>query len=131
MATSPLDDFRAYLSQHDTTGYSWAQGRWTETSSTANTRYIVLKQFPARRPTLSLRYIGVQVLIVGRRDEGAGLSEVNRFANGFHDFVQQRRTGCSIVAVNTITDVVGPTFTSEGRPVFEINFEMMYQNEEI
>ena len=128
MTSTPLDDFKAYLEQHDTTGYSFALGRWTETGNTANNRYIVLKQFAARRPILSMRFVGVQVLIVGKRDEQSGISEVNQFANGLHEFVQQRKTGCSVVAVNTATEVVGPSFTEENRPVFELNFEMMYQS---
>lgn len=126
--STPLDDFKAYLEQHDTTGYSFALGRWTETANNANTRYIVLRQYGARRPILSMRFVGVQVLVVGRRDEQSGISDVSQFANGLHDFVQQRKTGCSIVTVNTVTDVVGPSFTEENRPVFELNFEMMYQS---
>ena len=126
--SAPLDDFRAYLEQHDTTGYSFALGRWTETANNADTRYIVLRQFGARRPILSMRFIGIQVLIVGKRDDHQGVSYVSQFANGLHDFVQQRKTGCSVVAVNTVTDVVGPSYTAEGRPVFELNFEMMYQS---
>lgn len=129
--SSPLDDFRAYLSQHDTTGFTFAKGRWTETANTANTRYIVLRQSGSRRPVLNLRYIGVQVLIVGKREEGATMGAVEAFANGLNSFVQQRKTGCSIVAVSTLTDVVGPSFTQENRPVYELNFEMMYQTEEI
>lgn len=126
--STPLDDFKAYLEQHDTTGWTWALGRWVETKDTAATRFIVLRQFPARRPRLSMRFIGIQVLIVGKRDEGTGLAEVNKFANGLHDFILQRKTGCSVVAVNTTTDVVGPSYTTEDRPIFEINFEMMYQS---
>lgn len=126
--STPLEDFRAYLEQYDTTGYSFALGRWTETTNTASNRYIVLRQYGARRPILSMRFVGVQVLIVGKRDEQSGISAVSQFANGLHDFVQQRKTGCSVVAVNTVTDVVGPSYTAEGRPVFELNFEMMYQS---
>lgn len=126
--STPLDDFKAYLEQYDTADYSFALGRWTETTNTANNRYIVLRQYAARRPILSMRFIGIQVLIVGRRDEQQGVSYVSQFANGLHDFVQQRKTGCSVVAVNTITDVVGPSYTEENRPVFELNLEMMYQS---
>lgn len=126
--STPLEDFRAYLEQYDTTGYSFALGRWTETSDNAGTRYIVLRQYGARRPILSMRFVGVQVLIVGKRDDQSGTSAVSQFANGLHDFVQQQKTGCSVVAVNTVTDVVGPSFTEENRPVFELNFEMMYQS---
>lgn len=129
--TTPLDDFRAYLLQHDTTGFVFAKGRWTETAATSGTRYIVLRQSASRRPVLNMRYIGVQVLIVGKREEGATMGEVEAFANGLNSFVQQRKTGCSIVAVSTLTDVVGPSFTQENRPVYELNFEMMYQTEEI
>ena len=31
--STPLDDFKAYLEQYDTTGYSFALGRWTETTT--------------------------------------------------------------------------------------------------
>lgn len=129
--SSPLDDFRTYLMQLDTTGFTFAKGRWTEMPATANFRYIVLRQSASRRPILNLRFIGVQVLIVGKREEGATMGEVEAFANSLNGFVQQRKTGCSIVAVSTLTDVVGPSFTEENRPVYELNFEMMYQTEEI
>lgn len=132
--STPLNDFKAYLEQYpdlNTLGYNFARGRWYEDNSSANERFIVIRQSGSSRPVRSLRYITVQVLIVGKRDEGATTEDVEEFANSLHNFVQSAKTGCSIVSVSTLTDVVGPSYTEHDRPVYELNLQMIYQTEEI
>lgn len=129
--TTPLEAFADILqAMPELAGYTLARGEWVEERTSAAARYLTLSQSSARAPLLdAVRFIAVQILIVGKRNESE-ISKVEEAANALPSLIRAAAVCWPVAALRIVTDVAGPSFSEQGRPVYELTVEMMYQTEE-
>lgn len=109
-------------------GYQVSRGAFVESDANADQRFIVLQSMGGRRPGIIERYPFIRMLVLGSRYErqvSGGIVELEDFASGLIDYANENfKTDC-FTQLRAASDIIGPGFTAEDRPWYELNFEII------
>lgn len=124
-----LQEFYEWMRGYaDLSGYEVSRGAFIESEDNASKRFIVLQAQGGRRPGVVERYPAVRLLVMGSRHErqvSGGIIELEDFASGLIDYANNNfRTDCFSYLM-PLSDIIGPGFTIEDRPWYELNFEII------
>lgn len=108
--------------------YVPSRGMWVESASLDDKRILALYGEGGGNPGPIERYPRVRVLILGKRGERNIAGAVAELA-AHADLLAQRafttyKTDC-IAQIRMIGDIIGPGYTTEDRPWFELNTELI------
>lgn len=109
-------------------GYQLSRGAFVESEDNADQRFIVVQNSGGRRPGIVERYPQIRLLIIGSRYErqvSNGIKDIEDFASGLIDYSNENfKTDC-FAQLMPMSDIIGPGFTVEDRPWYELNFEII------
>ena len=127
--SSPLADLLAWI--QDTPGASAfvaSRGPWVESDANRDKRLLCLIAQGGAGPDVAARFQRVRVLILGKRGErntAGALLELENFANALVGrTLTDYKKGC-LTQIRAIADILGPGYTTEDRPWWELNFELI------
>lgn len=108
--------------------YVPSRGLWVESAALDDKRILALYGEGGGNPGVIERYPRVRVLILGKRGERNVAGAVAELANHAEILAQRAfaeyRSGC-LTQIRAIGDIIGPGYTAEDRPWFELNFELI------
>ena len=122
-------EFYEWLQSYaDLSGYQVSRGAFVESEENAGQRFIVLQSMGGRTPGVIERYPAIRMLVMGSRYErqvSNGIVELENFASGLIGFANDNfKTDC-FTQLRPASDIIGPGYTTEDRPWYELNFEII------
>lgn len=126
---SPLSDLLAWVQAvPELASYVPSRGAWVESDALADQRVLALIQEGGPKPDVSSRTLRVRVLLLGKRMERNVAGAVVEIENHAHALMDRTfaefKSGC-LTQISAISDIVGPGYTAEGRPWYEINLSLI------
>lgn len=126
---NPLDDFLAWIQAvPELAEYEVSRGAWVESEGLANKRVLALMNDGGPAPGITERRLRVRVLLLGKRLERNVAGAVAAVEGHAHALVDRSmaefKSGC-LTQIRAISDIVGPGYTVEARPWYELNFELI------
>lgn len=125
-----FEDFTAWFSGAPGADvYTRARGTWVDSPTNDDKRFAVFSMQGGFAPDVDSISPHVQILLIGRKGErnvAGALPDIENFAYSL--ILRSMSTFCSgsITAVRSITSApTGPGFTTEDRPWYTLNFELM------
>lgn len=127
--SNPLSDLLAWIQAvPELSSYVPSRGAWVESDSLADRRVLALIQEGGPKPDVSSRTLRVRVLLLGKRMERNTAGAVVEIENHAHALMARTfaefKSGC-LTQISAISDIVGPGYTAEGRPWYELNFSLI------
>lgn len=117
------DDIIQYLTDSGLfTGYTFQWGRWDERDADPQGQYVVI--IPSGGPSAKpwFREPRYNIFIIGGRNEGyMGGNNVGEVANSLIEYIRDNITSGCHAFLEAVNEPIGPTFTEENRPVYQIN----------
>ena len=125
---SPIEEVLAWVQAvPEFADYVPSRGAWTDSPTLDSQRILSLVAESGGTPGVIERYPRIRVLVVGKRDErsvAGAVAELNNHAEILAQRVfAEYKSGC-LTQIRMIGDIIGPGYTVEGRPWFELNFEL-------
>lgn len=126
---TPLESFVEWLEAVPAvSGYTLSRGMWQDDESAYQTRFIALMAGAGRAPGIIERYPVVRVLVLGKRGErnvAGAVAELEAFANSLIEQAAAVPYTECLAQVRPIGDIMGPGYTTEDRPWYELNFQLI------
>lgn len=118
------DDIIQYLTDSNLlSGYGFQWGQWDESYADPQSRYVAIIPNGGasakpwfREPRYSIYLIG------GRKESFMGdVASVGEVANSLIEYIRDNISSDCHAFIEAVNEPIGPTFTEEQRPVFQIN----------
>ncbi len=107
-------------------GFAFAQGEWLDTPTNATQRICYLTAMPGRSSAEpSLFYDSVRVTLLGPQKGGADMKAIRDIAYAIRQRLITDRKTCDVTQFRLQAAPTGPFFTTEKRPVMDLNFELI------
>lgn len=108
--------------------YMLARGRFDDSTELSGQRVAVVQQMGGRAPQLTLEFPQVRLILMGVRDGRSVPGEVpaiETFAQAVFDRAWEvPRIDC-LMQINRLGSIMGPYYTTEDRPWYSLNFEVI------
>lgn len=127
--SNPLSDVLAWIQAvPELASYEPCRGAWIDSDDLADRRLLVLMQEGGPKPDVSSRTLRVRVLLLGKRMErsvSGAVVEIETHAHALMDrTLAEYKSGC-LTQISAVSDIVGPGYTAEGRPWYELNLSLI------
>lgn len=127
--SNPVADLLTWIQAvPELAAYEPSRGAWVESESLANKRIVVLVAEGGPKPGVIERMMRVRVLLLGKRLErnvAGAVVEIENHANALMNrTLAEYKSGC-LTQISAISDIIGPGYTVEGRPWYEINLQLV------
>lgn len=107
-------------------GFAFAQGQWVDTMASATQRICFLTTVPTRVSNeQELFYDSVRVTLLGPQKGGAQMKAIRDIAYAIRQRLVDDWKNCDVARFRLQASPSGPFFTTEERPVMELNFELI------
>lgn len=103
-------------------GYTFRFYRWTDSDITAGARLAVIRGEGGGLVDPAIGRPDVRLLLVGGKKETQAI-EAN--AEAIKSYLLQNPGSGDIMQFQLLTDIIGPTFLENDRPVFELNIRAL------
>lgn len=128
MSVTPANAFVDWLQTYVTlTGYTLSRGMWVESSTNTGKRFVAVWIDGGRTPNL-VQYPQIRLVVAGIRDGRSVAGETPAVEQFAHDIMlsslENFKTDC-LALVRPLGAIMGPYYTAENRPWYELNFELI------
>jgi hypothetical protein len=107
-------------------GFVFAQGQWVDTVASATQRICFLTSSGGRvSAEPSLFYDSVRMTLLGPQKGGAQMKAIRDIAYAIRERLINDWGNCDVTRFRLQAAPTGPFFTTEERPVMELNFELI------
>lgn len=124
---SPIVLFLDWLEQYvSLAGYTPSRGMWVEADGDKN-RYVCIWVNAGRPPLMDLiQYPQIRLVIAGKRNgqSSGDTVPVENFAHGIIQAALANSETSCIAMVKPLGSIMGPYYSEQGRPWYEVNFEL-------
>lgn len=125
----PVEALKTWLQEDPLwAGYSFvfAQGQWVDTDANATQRICFLTASGGRVSNEpSLFYDSVRMTLLGPQKGGAQMKAIRDIAYAIRQRLIDDWGNCEVTRFRLQAAPTGPFFTTEERPVMELNFELI------
>lgn len=99
------------------------RGMWQDSPTNANKRLCALAMNGGRSPPTATYRI-VSLTLLGPRNGKADAPALELIAVGFGERLETDFTTCEVAQIRLLSGIVGPGYTAENRPWYELQFEI-------
>lgn len=107
-------------------GFELFQGIWRDSTANANKRLCVLTSTGGRTSNeLDVFYDSVRVILLGPQKGNADTNPLRAITYGLRDRLKTDYQNCEVSLFRMQGNPIGPGYTTEERPWFEINLQLI------
>jgi hypothetical protein len=122
MAT-PSEELRTHLDSANLfAGYTFRFNRWYDSDIAAGGRHAVIRREGGGAVDPAIGRPDLRVLLVGGFNEA---QDIEADAIAIESFLLQNHSSGGIMQFQLLTDIIGPIFLENDRPVFELNIRAL------
>lgn len=128
--SQPYDDFTAWFNEAPgADAYTRVRGQWVDSNMSADKRFAVFQFQGGGKPDVDYISPQIQVLLLGKKGERAtagALPNIEDFAYSLISRSMSMTCSGGITSIRALQGApTGPGFTTEDRPWYMLNFELM------
>lgn len=106
--------------------YTLARGQFVDSTAAAGQFVAIIQQQGGGRPVDVIQFPQIRLTLMGRRDQRGDVLAVEQFANlVLQTALETGGLDQCIIHLTPLGSIMGPYYTTENRPVFGLNFEMI------
>lgn len=106
--------------------FTYARGGWNDSAVVADERLCVIRYNGGGDPGPDMRQPRLRVLLLGKhadRTRAGAVLELEQYAQALMQRALDGVLPCGFAQMRAIGDILGPGFTAEDRPWYELNFQ--------
>lgn len=123
---SPITALEAWLKADPAwAGYAFDmfRGIWNDSTANANKRLCALMSNGGRAP-IAANYDVVSLIMLGPRNGRADAPALEAICTHLRQRLETDFAGCDVAQIRLLSGIVGPGYTAETRPWYELQFEV-------
>ncbi|KAA0910683.1 hypothetical protein [Pusillimonas sp. ANT_WB101] len=125
-----LDDVKAWIQAIIGSGYAYSMGMWVDNASNSASKICSIQAGGGSPPVVDTRHQRIRVVLLGGREQTpGGASDKATIMTDANALVRATLNGpvpCGTATINTISEPIGPGYTTESRPWVEVSFEILF-----
>ncbi len=125
-----LDDVKTWIESIISPGYLYSMGMWTDTAANSASKICALHNNGGPSPVVDTRRQRIRVVLLGGRQQNpGGASDKAVIKADAEALVRATLNGpvpCGAAIINTMNEPIGPGYTTESRPWFSVDFEVLF-----
>lgn len=123
---NPVDSLRDWLKETPALSTFKEQlGPWSDTSANLTDSLFSITQQGGRRGMPETRFPQIRLVLLGPQKGRSAAHALGDTANAIADRLQNDYQACGIAQISLLGDIIGPGYTAEDRPWYELNLELI------
>lgn len=106
--------------------YTYSRGMWQDSAAVAESWFCVLLQMGGPSPDVDDRRPRYRVLLLGPRSSRQHSGEIQAHAEALVQAAMGDVAPCGAASVRAIGEPVGPGYTTENRPWYSVDFQVLF-----
>ncbi len=120
-----FDAFTDWLKVVVGDGYLYSRGMWIDSPSVNGAFIASVQQMGGSAPDVEDRVIRFKVILLGPRDGRKHVVAVEQTMESLAQAALGDSSPCGAASVRAVGEAVGPGYTSENRPWYSLDFEVL------
>ncbi|WP_082900695.1 phage tail termination protein [Achromobacter insolitus] len=106
--------------------YTYSRGMWQDSAAVAESWFCALLQMPGPGPDVDDRRPRYRVLLLGPRNGRQHAGDIQAHAEALVQAAMGEVVPCGAASVRAIGEPVGPGYTTENRPWYSVDFQVLF-----